>query len=160
MIEHRGRFKKNGLAFIDILDECFARLFHAEGTVKKKGEYVRYDIHIGNTEKGELMILQFCVRDHEDLASGFSNFVHISSILIPKNYRRQGIATRIIFLMSYVATREVKINLYVTSLTNDSWKESLISAGGEVDDDGDIQIFYQPFLDRFQDKLSYPVKII
>lgn len=160
MIEHRGRFKKSELAFIDILNDCFTKLFYAEGTVKKKGEYVRYDIRIGNSEKKELLILQFCVRDHEDLSSGFSNFVHVSSILIPKNYRRQGIATRIIFLMSYVATREVEIDLYVTGLTNDSWKESLINAGGEVDDDGDIQIFYQPFLDRFQDKLSYPIMLI
>lgn len=147
MIEYRGRFKKNELAFISILNECFEKLYLARGTVKKKGEYVRYEIHIGDTEKKELLILQFCVRDREDLASGFSNFVHVSSILIPRNYRRQGIATRIVFLMSYVATREIGIDLYVTSLTNDSWKENLISAGGEVDDNGDIQIFYQPFLD-------------
>ena len=59
--------------------------------------------------------------------------------------------------MSYVATREIGIDLYVTSLTNDSWKENLVSAGGEVDDNGDVQIFYQPFLDYYQDKLSYPV---
>lgn len=156
MIEHRGRFKKSELAFIDILNDCFTKSFYAEGTVKKKGEYVRYDIRIGNTEKKELLILQFCVRDREDLASGFSNFVHVSSVLIPKIYRRQGIATRIIFLMSYVATRDVKIDLYVTGLTNDSWKESLIRAGGEVDDNGDIQIFYQPFLDFYQDKLTSP----
>lgn len=154
MIEYRGRFKKNELAFINMLNEFFTKLFYAEGTVKKSGEYVRYDIHIGNTEKKELLILQFCVRDHEDLASGFSNFVHVSSVLIPKNYRRQGIATRIIFLMSYVATKKVEIDLYVTGMTNDSWKESLISAGGVVDDDGDIQIFYQPFLEFFQDKLN------
>lgn len=156
MIEYRGRFKKNELAFISILNECFEKLYLAKGTVKKKGEYVRYEIHIGDTEKKELLILQFCVRDREDLASGFSNFVHVSSILIPRNYRRQGIATRIVFLMSYVATREIGIDLYVTSLTNDLWKENLISAGGEVDDNGDIQIFYQPFLDYNQDKISYP----
>ena len=160
MIETRGRFKKNELAFIDSLNECFVNTFHAEGTVKKKGEYVRYDIHIGNTEKKELLILKFCVRDREDLASGFSNFVHISSILIPHKYRRQGIATRIVYIMSYVATREVQIDLFVTGLTNDSWKESLISAGGVVDDDGDIQIFYQPFLDFFQDKLNSPNSFI
>lgn len=159
MIEHRGRFKKSELAFIDILNECFTELFHAEGTVKKKGEYIRYDIHIGTSENRGLLILQFCVRDHEDLASGFSNFVHISNILIPRQYRRRGIATRIIFLMSHVATRDVGIDLYVTGITDDSWKESLISAGGVADDDGDIQIFYQPFLDHFQDKLSYPNKL-
>ena len=85
--------------------------------------------------------MQFCVRDCEDLATGFSNSVHVSSILIPKNYRRQGIATKIIIIMSFVTTRETEIDLYVTGLTNDSWKESLIYAGGEVDDDGDIQIF-------------------
>lgn len=51
MIEYRGRFKKNELAFISILNECFEKLYLAKGTVKKKGEYVRYEIHIGDTEK-------------------------------------------------------------------------------------------------------------
>ena len=30
------RFKKNELAFIDILSDCFTKLFCAEGAVKKK----------------------------------------------------------------------------------------------------------------------------
>ena len=62
MIEYRGRFKKKELAFISILNECFEKLFLAKGTVKKKGEHVRYEIYIGDTEKKELLILQFCVR--------------------------------------------------------------------------------------------------
>ena len=142
---------------IEVIDQEIGSLLDkiplANGTVM---EYINNRITVLDTEKKELLILQFCVRDREDLASGFSNFVHISSILIPRSYRRQSIATRIVFLMSYVATREIGIDLYVTSLTNDLWKENLISAGGEVDDNGDIQIFYQPFLDYNQDKLSYP----
>ncbi len=160
MIEHRGSFTKNELTFIEFLDECFLKLFFADGTVEKTDEYIRYDIYVGNPDNKGLLALQFCVRDHEDLAAGFSNFVHISYIYIPYKYRRQGIATRIIFIMSYVATREIDIDLYVTCLTDDLWKESLICAGGVPDDDDDIQIFYEPFLNHFQDKLKYPIYFI
>lgn len=156
MIERNGSFTKNELAFIETLDECFLKLFFAEGTVEKTEEYVRYDICVGNSDKMGLLTLQFCVRDNEDLGAGFSNFVHISYIYVPHKYRRQGVATRILFLMSYVATREVGIDLYVTCLTNNLWKERLISAGSVVDDDGDLQIFYEPFMEHFKDKLTHP----
>ncbi len=157
MIEHKGRFTKNELAFIKLLDEYFLKLFFADGTVERTEEYIRYDIYIGSSDNKGLLALQFCVRDHEDLAAGFNNFVGISYIYVPHKYRRQGIATRIIFLMSYVATKEVDLDLYVTCPMDNLWKESLICAGGVTDDDGDIQIFYEPFLDHFQNKLKYPI---
>lgn len=156
MIERRGSFTKNELAFIEFLDECFLKLFFAEGGVEKTEEYVRYDICVGSSDKKGMLTLQFCVRDNEDLAAGFSNFVHISYIYVPRKYRRQGVATRIIFLMSHVATRQIGIDLYVACITNNKWKESLISAGGMVDDDGDVQIFYEPFMEHFNYKLTYP----
>ncbi|MCH5249996.1 MAG: hypothetical protein J1E98_08685 [Lachnospiraceae bacterium] len=156
MIEHRGNFTKNELKFIEYLDKCFLDLFFAEGSVEKTEEYIRYDVCVGSPDNRGLLTLQFCVRDNEDLAAGFSNFVHISYIYVPHKYRKRGVATRIIYLMSYVATKEIGIDLYATCLTNDLWKERLISAGSVADDDGDIQIFYEPFLNHFQDKLKYP----
>lgn len=156
MIEHKGNFTQNELAFVESLDECFLRLFFAEGTVEKTGGYVRYDVCVGRSGNLGLLTLQFCVRDNEDLAADFSNFVHISHIYVPHKYRRRGVATRIIFVMSYVATKKVGIDLYVACLTNHLWKEALICAGGTIDDDGDIQIFYEPFMEYFKDKLIYP----
>ncbi len=156
MIKYRGCFTKKELMFVDTLSDCFANLFLADGTVEKIGEYVRYEIYIGHSRSRSLLILLFCVKDTEDPASGLCNFAHISNILVPGRYRRQGIATRILFIMSYIATRDANMNLYVTGIINDSWKESLISAGGVIDDDGDIQIFYQPFMDYYQDKLTIP----
>lgn len=157
MIEHSGSFTENELTFIEFLDKCFLMLFFTDGTVKKTNEYIRYDVCVGNSDDSGFLVLQFCVRDNEDLEAGFSNFVHISYIYVPHKYRRRGIATRIILLMSYVATREFNIDLYVTCLMNNLWKESLICAGGVTDDDGDIQIFYEPFLDHFHDKLKYSI---
>lgn len=156
MIKHRGYFTKNEFTFIELLDECMIKLFHADGLVMKAEKDVRYEVNIGSCDNKAPFVLQFCVRDHEDLASGFSNFVLVSNIRVPREYRRRGVATRIIFMMSYVATREVGIDLYVTCITNDYWRERLISAGSIVDADGDIQIYYEPFLEYFKDKLMYP----
>lgn len=136
------------------------KAFFADGTVEKTDEYIRYDIYVGNPDNKGLLALQFCVSDSENLEAGFSNFVHIFYMYVPNKYRRRGIATRIIFLMSYMATREIGIDLYVTCHTNALWKECLISAGGIPDDDGDIQIFYEPFLNQFQDKLKYSIYFI
>lgn len=160
MIKYRGCFSKNELVFVDTLSDCFVNLFLADGTVEKIGKYVRYEIYIGHSGKRSLLILLFYMRDTEDSASGFGNYIHISNILVPSRYRRQGIATRILFIMPYITTRDVHMNLYVTGSLNDSWKESLVSAGGIIDDDGDIQIFYEPFLDYFQDKLICPIRLI
>lgn len=70
MIEHRGRFTKNELAFIEFLDECFSKLFFVDGTVEKADEHIRYDIYVGNSDNREFFALQFCVRDNEDLETG------------------------------------------------------------------------------------------
>lgn len=156
MIEHKGNFTKNELAFIDSLDECFLKLFFADGAVEKTEDYIRYDICVGSADNQGLLTLQFCVRDNEDLEAGFSNFVHITYLYVPHKYRRRGVATRIIFLMSHVATQEVGIDTYVACHTSDPWKESLVSAGGMVDADGDVLIFYEPFMEHFKDKLTNP----
>ena len=117
---------------------------------------VRYEVNIGSCNNKAPFVLQFCVRDHEDLAFGFNNFVLVSNIQVPREYHRQGVATRIIFIMSYVTTREVVIDLYVTCITNDFWKKRLISAGSIADADNDIQIYYEPFLEYFKVKLMFP----
>ena len=156
MIEHRGCFTENEIRLIELLDKCMSELFFAEGFVAKTGEDVRYEVNIGNSYTRVPFELQFCVRDHENLTSESNNFVQISSIQVPLEYRRRGVATRIIFLMSHVATREIGVDLYVTGTSNDLWKERLLSAGSIINSDGDIQIFYEPFMEHFNSKLMVP----
>lgn len=80
--------------------------------------------------------------DHEDIESGFCNFVHISNILIPNDLRRRGIAKGIITIMAKITNKVLKMPFFITGIVNDSWKYNLISRGGIEDENGDIKINY------------------
>lgn len=149
MIEIKGNFSDNELAFIRVLNESLTNQYQLEGTVKNRGAFVRYKGYIGNPELDDLLILQFSVRDDEDTENGGCNFVYISNIVVPYKYRRRGIATGIISLMSIVAYKKLGIAFFITGIVNDEWKESLIRNGGVEDDDGDIQIIHEEWIERW-----------
>lgn len=143
MLEIKGVFSKNELAFINVLNESLSNRYSVEGTIKNRGEFVRYEVYIENPIDNDLLVLQFGVRDNENTESGGCNFVYISNIVVPNKYQGQGIATGIIILMCIVAKKKVGIEFFITGIVNDLWKESLMRMGGIEDDDGDIQIIYE-----------------
>lgn len=141
MIEINGYFSDKENLLIGILNNYFNELSsNVIGKVINMGVFVRYEINIG--EQNKELILQFCIRDHEDVERGCCNFVHISNILIPYNMRRNGIAKSIITIMSKATNKVLKMPFFITGIVNDDWKESLISRGGIEDGSGDIEINY------------------
>lgn len=141
MIKVRSNFSNNELCFVNIINEYLSSQFDVSGEVKYNGDFVRYEVVFGKPEEKGDFVLQFCVRDDEDIESGCCNFVHISNILIPYKFRRIGIATDIITLMSYVATK-LKIAFFITGIVNDAWKEKLIEFGCIEDASGDLEVVF------------------
>lgn len=141
MIEISGYFSEKEKLLIGILNQYFDELSNnVIGKVINRADFVRYEINIGEQKKE--LILQFCIRDHEDVEGGCCNFVHISNILVPYDMRRSGIAKSIISLMSKAANDFLQMPFFITGIVNDDWKESLIFHGGIEDDSGDIEIKY------------------
>ncbi len=147
MIEINGYFSENEILLINILNNYFGELTNdVVGSVINNGSFVRYEIYLGEKNITQELILQFCVRDHEDVESGCCNFVHISNILVPYVLRRKGIAKGIITIMSQVANVLLRMPFFITGIVNDEWKESLISHGGIEDESGDIEINYNRWI--------------
>ena len=144
MIEINERFSNNEELLICNLNNYFDELTNnnVSGNVIKRGDFVRYEINIGGQNKKEELILQFCVRDHEDVERGYHNFVHISNILVPYVLRRNGIAKGIITIMAKVANDILEMPFFITGIVNDEWKERLIAHGGIEDESGDVEINY------------------
>ena len=148
MIEIEKGFSENELQFIYALNESFVDQGIEEGTVKRRGEFVRYEIYMGKKENNDQLILEFCVRDHEDTKRGCINFVHISNILVPFRYQRRKIATMIITVMSIVAYDRVKLPFFITGIVNEGWAERLISMGGVIDENRDIEIVHEYWMEK------------
>lgn len=144
MIEIDGFFSDVEKIFIYNLNEYFCELTNNNvfGKVINRGGFVRYEISLGEKNKTQELVLQFCVRDHENVERGCYNFVHISNILVPYVLRRNGIAKGIITIMSKIANELFNMLFFITGIVNDGWKESLISHGGIEDQSGDIVINY------------------
>ena len=136
------QFSKNELAFIIPLKEYFTTYFNGDihGSIEDSGSFVRYEFFVGDQIKNNALVLQFKVKDQENIDEGNCNYVHISNIVIPFDYRGQGIARAIVVLMSIVAHKQVGIELFITGIVNDRWKDNLLCLGGIEDDSGDIQI--------------------
>lgn len=147
MIEINGDFSNNENFLINMLNNYFYELTNdVVGNVINNGNFVRYEINIGNQNRNEEFVLQFCVRDHEDVEMGCCNFVHISNILVPYALRRKGIAKGIITIMSKVSNEILRMPFFITGIVNDEWKENLISHGGIEDESGDIEINYNRWI--------------
>ena len=87
MIEISGYFSEKEILLIGILNQYFDELSsNVIGKVINRDDFVRYEINIGEQKKE--LILQFCIRDHEDVGRGCCNFVHISNILVPYDMRK------------------------------------------------------------------------
>ena len=94
MIEVKGYFSDNENILIYNLNNYFAELAnpHVDGKVINNGDFVRYELNISEEENDTHLILQFCIRDNEDVEDGCCNFVHISNIVIPHSLTRQAVA--------------------------------------------------------------------
>lgn len=147
MIEINGYFSENETLLINILNKYFNELtYNVVGNVINNDDFVRYEINIEDQNRNEELILQFCVRDHEDVERGYYNFVHISNVLVPYVLRRKGIVKGIITIMSKVTNELLRMPFFITGIVNDEWKESLISHGGIEDESGDIEINYNRWI--------------
>ena len=136
-------FSINERAFIVPLINLFNYRFNND-----RFSFVRFQFFIGEPINNNTLVLQFKVIDHENIREGFCNFVHISNILIPSDYRRQGIANSIITVMALVAHTKVGIDFFITEIVNAPWKDYLLSIGGLEDEAGDIQIDYNVFFSQ------------
>lgn len=154
MIEVEEYFSENELQFIHILNKTFSEGGINEGTVTKDVMFVKYELYIGEKENNEQLILKFCVRDQEDIENNCINFVHISSILVPYKYRRRGLATAIITSMSTTA-RNMGLPFFITGIVNDEWKDTLLSMGGVLDENGDIEIIYENWIASVMRKFAF-----
>ena len=145
IINVEGRFSNNEKILINNLNTYFYLLTnrYVHGRVVRRGDFVRYELYFEHNGKEEQLVLQFCLRDNEEV----SNFVHISNIVIPLFLRRKGIANGIITIMSKVGEYNLKMPLYITQIVNEEWKKSLIYHGGIEDDDGDILIEYYKWVE-------------
>lgn len=141
-------FTNNERAFIVPLINLFNYRFNNDihGSIIDRVSFVRFEFFIGEPINNNTLVLQFKVKDQENIHEGFCNFVHISNILIPPAYRRQGIANSILAVMALVAHTKVGIDFFITEIVNDPWKDYLLSIGGLEDAAGDIQIDYNVFL--------------
>lgn len=142
-----NEFSNNELAFIIPLIGLFNYRFNDDihGSVVDSVSFVRFEFFIGEPINNNTLVLQFKVKDQENVCEGFCNYVHISNILIPPSYRRQGIANSILAVMTLVAHTKVGIDFFITGIVNDSWKDYLLSIGGLEDGVGDVQIDYNVF---------------
>ncbi|MEA4986579.1 MAG: hypothetical protein VB095_00750 [Anaerovorax sp.] len=154
MIEVENYFSHNEMLFINALNQSLSSKYDLNGRVIDNGGFVRYEVSIGAKEDDAELILQFCLRDEEDADEGFCNFVHISNILVPRQYKGQLIATIIITIMSFVANKQIGIGFYITGIVNDRWKESLIQMGGIEDESGDVEIVYDIWIQYLEYKLN------
>ena len=144
MIEVKGYFSDNEKILIYNLNNYFAELTNSyvDGKVMNNGDFVRYELKINEEKNDTHLILQFCIRDNENVEDGYCNFVHISNIVIPYSLKRQGIAKGIITIMSKVSNKVFGLPFYITGIVNEGWKESLLCHGGEEDENGDVRIDY------------------
>jgi len=144
MIEVNGYFSKSEQLMIYNLNSYFFELSNntVYGQVINKGDFVRYEINIDEQKSDKQLILQFCIRDNENIEAGYCNFVHVSNILIPYTLRKKGIAKGIITIMSKVSNKILELPFYITGIVNDEWKESLLCHGGEEDENADVRIDY------------------
>lgn len=144
MIKIDGYFSDSEQLLILELNNYFNALTNNDvhGKVINRDDFVRYEIMIRELTEKEQLILQFCVRENEDIEDGYCNFVHISNIFIPFVLRKNGIAKGIITIMSKVVNRSLGMPFYITKIVNDGWKENLLYCGGIEDESGDIEIDY------------------
>lgn len=119
-------FSINERAFIVPLINLFNYRFNNDihGSIVDRFSFVRFEFFIGEPINNNTLVLQFKVIDHENIREGFCNFVHISNILIPSDYRRQGIANSILTVMALVAHTKVGIDFFITEIVNPNYSQT------------------------------------
>ena len=78
-------------------------------------------------------VLQISIHDKK------YKYVALTNILLMPSMKKKGVSFAIINFLLQICN-ENGYDLYITEITNDSWKDSLIKHGGRIDDDGDVVI--------------------
>lgn len=98
-------------------------------TVNYNYNSIQFKKSIGNDN----FILKLYIEDNNSYT-----YISLTNILIPSSMKRKGVSLKIINTLLTTICNKYDIDLYITDIVNDGWKNSLVKHGGIVDQDGDI----------------------
>lgn len=149
----KERFTKKEKKIIEVVNKCLQVCikgvnYRLEATYH--AGLVHIEAYFEDGESRTPFVLQFEVRDKEDVFEDGCNFIHTPSIYIPPRYQNQRIGT-ILLISLAKAAYEMNLAFFVTHIINEQFFAHLIRIGGVADEVDDIELFYPDVKERIQE---------